>query len=126
MYLISNLQSFMGTDCYTDYCMVVSKVRGIVSASKQTARKFDVERFSLKKLGELEVQEQYQIKVSNKFTTLENLNDRMYVEVGFIIKCVYCVYHPVCLLCGVELKNVMIIFTVCFCWILETSLLQCP
>jgi hypothetical protein len=33
-----------------------------------------VERFNLKKLSELEVRKQYQIKISNRFAALENLN----------------------------------------------------
>jgi hypothetical protein len=32
-----------------------------------------VERFTLKNLSELEVREQYQIKISNRFAALENL-----------------------------------------------------
>jgi len=42
-----------------------------------TARKhnFDVERFKLRKLNELEGRKQYQIKISNRFAVLENLND---------------------------------------------------
>jgi len=34
-----------------------------------------VERFNLRKLNELEVNKQYQITISNRFTALENLND---------------------------------------------------
>jgi hypothetical protein len=47
-----------------------SKTGGI----KQAAQKFDAERFNLKKLSELEVRKQYQIKISNRFAALENLN----------------------------------------------------
>jgi hypothetical protein len=42
--------------------------------SKQVAQLFDAERFNLKKLSELEVRKQYQIKISNRFAALENLN----------------------------------------------------
>jgi hypothetical protein len=42
---------------------VVAKVRERLAVSKQAAQKFDMERFNLWKLGELEVREQYQIKV---------------------------------------------------------------
>jgi hypothetical protein len=35
----------------------------------------DVETFNLTKLNELEVRKQYHIKISNRFTTLENLSD---------------------------------------------------
>jgi hypothetical protein len=34
-----------------------------------------VERFNLRKLSELEVGKKYQINISNRFATLENLND---------------------------------------------------
>jgi 50S ribosomal subunit-associated GTPase HflX len=46
-----------------------------LAVSQQAAQKFDVERFNLRKLSELEVTEQYQVKVSNRFAALENLND---------------------------------------------------
>jgi hypothetical protein len=32
-----------------------------------------MERFSLKKLNDVEGKEQYRVEISNKFTTLENL-----------------------------------------------------
>jgi hypothetical protein len=51
---------------------LVAEVRERLAVTKQ-AHKFDVERFNLKKLNELEVRKQYQIKVSNRFTALENL-----------------------------------------------------
>jgi len=44
-----------------------------VSAGKQTAKKFDKERFNVKNLNDVEVKEQYQVKISNRFAALENL-----------------------------------------------------
>jgi hypothetical protein len=43
-------------------------------------QKFDVERFNLKKkkLNNVEVKEQYQVKISNRFVALENLDDIVY------------------------------------------------
>jgi len=38
------------------------KVREILAVSKQAAQKVDVERFNLRKISELEVRKQYQIK----------------------------------------------------------------
>jgi hypothetical protein len=38
-------------------------------------QKFDVVRFNLKKLNDVEVKEQYQIKISYMFADLENLDD---------------------------------------------------
>jgi len=46
-----------------------------MAVSKQAAQKSDVERFNLRKLNELDVRKQYQIKISNRFSTMENLND---------------------------------------------------
>jgi len=34
-----------------------------------------MERFNFRKLSELEVKKQYQIKISNRFAALENLNE---------------------------------------------------
>ena len=44
----------------------------ILTVSKQAAQKFDVERFILRKLCELEVKKQYKIKISKIFAALEN------------------------------------------------------
>jgi len=51
---------------------VVAEVRNRITSSKQAAQKFDRERFNPRKLNELEVRKQYQIKISNKFADLEN------------------------------------------------------
>ena len=49
------VQSFGGADYDTDHYLVVAKVRERLTASKQTAEKFDGNRFNLRKLNELEV-----------------------------------------------------------------------
>ena len=54
---------------------MVAKVRERWAVSKQAAQKFDMERFNLRKLNELEVRKQYQIKISNRFAFFENLSD---------------------------------------------------
>jgi len=46
-----------------------------LAISRQTAHKFDVDRLNLRKLNELEVRKQCQIKISNRFAALENLSD---------------------------------------------------
>jgi len=54
---------------------VVAKVREKSAVSKKkTTQNFDVKRFNLRKLSELEVTKQYQIKISNRFAALENLS----------------------------------------------------
>jgi len=55
--------------------MVLTKVRERLTVSKQAAQKLDGERFNLRKLNELEVRKQYQIKISKRFAASENLSD---------------------------------------------------
>ena len=63
-----------GGDCDTDHCLVVAKVREKQALIKQAAQDFDVERLNIRKLSELEVRKQCQIKISNKFAASETLN----------------------------------------------------
>jgi len=72
---ILDVHSFRGADCDTDHYVVVAKVRERLAVSKQAAQKFDVERFNLMKLNELEVRKQYQIETSNRFAALDNVSD---------------------------------------------------
>jgi hypothetical protein len=71
---ILDVRSFRGADCDPDHYLVVAKVRERLTVSKQAAQKFDAERFNLKKLSELEVRKQYQLKISKRFAALGNLN----------------------------------------------------
>jgi hypothetical protein len=54
---------------------VVAKVSESLAVSKQAAQKFDVPKFNLRKLNELEVMKEYQIEISNRFAALETWND---------------------------------------------------
>jgi len=56
----------MGDDCDTDNYLVAAKVTEHLQLSKQAAQKFNVVRFSLRKLRELEVRKQDQIKISHR------------------------------------------------------------
>jgi hypothetical protein len=53
---------------------VVEKVRERLVTSKETTHRFHTERFSLKKLNEVDGKEQYQVEISNRFTASENLD----------------------------------------------------
>jgi hypothetical protein len=50
------------------------KVRKRLAVSKQTTHRFHMERFSHKKLNEIEGNEKYCVEISNRFTALENLD----------------------------------------------------
>ena len=72
---IHDVRSSRGPECDTDHYVVDTKVRERLTASKQTAQKFDMERFNLRKLNGLEVKKPYEIKISNMSAALENLRD---------------------------------------------------
>jgi hypothetical protein len=55
----------------TLYCVIANVRKG----RKQAAHKFNVERFNLRKLNDLEVRKEYHIKMSNRLADFENLND---------------------------------------------------
>jgi len=54
---------------------VIVKFRERLVVGKQAAKRFDWQRFNLKKLNEPEVREQYQNEITNRFAALVNLND---------------------------------------------------
>jgi hypothetical protein len=53
---------------------VVAKVRERLAVNKQTSHRFNMERFNLKKLNEVEGKEQFRVEVSNGFAALEDLD----------------------------------------------------
>jgi len=66
---------------------VVAEVRERLAVSEQAALTFDMERINLRKQSELEVTKQFQIKISNVFATLENLNDsKVIIRLGKTLK----------------------------------------
>jgi hypothetical protein len=66
---------FRGANRNTDYYLVAAKVRKRLSVSKRAAQKYYMDRMNFKKLNDMEVKEEYQIKSSNRFVDLENLDD---------------------------------------------------
>jgi hypothetical protein len=51
---------------------MVEKVRERLAVSKQKTHRFHMERFNLKKVNEVEGEEQYGVEITNKFSALEN------------------------------------------------------
>jgi hypothetical protein len=50
---------------------VVAKLRERQAVSKRTTQKFDMEKFNLKKLDEVEGKEEYRVEISTRFAALE-------------------------------------------------------
>jgi hypothetical protein len=72
---IIDVRSVRRVDCDTDYYLVVAQVGERLEVSKQAAQKFDAERFNVRNQNGMEVRKKYQIEISNRFASLENLND---------------------------------------------------
>jgi hypothetical protein len=73
--IVLDISSVRGADCDTDHYLVVTNVRERLAVSKRATQKSDMERLNLKQLNEVEGKEQYQVKISHRFTALENLRD---------------------------------------------------
>ena len=54
---------------------MIIKLRERLAVDKQAEQMFDRQIFTLRKLNEPEVREQYQIEITNRFAALKNLND---------------------------------------------------
>jgi len=72
---VLEVRRFRGGDCDTDHYLVIAKFRERIAGCKQAAQRFDRQRFFLRNLNEPEVRKRYQIKITNRFAALENVND---------------------------------------------------
>jgi hypothetical protein len=59
---------------------VVEKVRERLAVNKQRSQRFDMERFTLKKLNKEEGKEQFHVEVSNRFAALEDLDAEVVIN----------------------------------------------
>jgi hypothetical protein len=76
-------RSFKVADCGSDHYLVVAKVRKRLAVNKQSPQGFHMERFSLKKLNEVEGKEQYRVEVSNRSAALEDLDVEVEINIAW-------------------------------------------
>jgi hypothetical protein len=65
-----------GADCDTDHYSVHDNVKERLSVTKRVAQTMDMDRFNLSNLNEEEVKIQYRVTSTNKFVSLENLQEK--------------------------------------------------
>jgi hypothetical protein len=71
---VHNVQSFRAADCDAGHYLVVAKIRKRLAVNKQRSQRFNIKRFNLKKLNEVEGKEQFHVEVSNSITALEDMD----------------------------------------------------
>jgi hypothetical protein len=64
----------------TTHYLVVVKVRERLAVNKQRSHRFDMERFNLKKLNDVESKEQFCVEVSNRFAVLDDLDTEVEIN----------------------------------------------
>jgi hypothetical protein len=70
---VLDVRSFRAADCDKNHYLVVAKIRERLAVNKQGSHKFQMERFNLNKLNEVEGKEKHRVEVSNRFAALEDL-----------------------------------------------------
>jgi hypothetical protein len=77
---ILDVRSFRAADCDSDHYLVVAKFRERLAVNKQRSQRFNMKRFNLKKLNDVEGKEQFRFEVSNRFAALEDLDTEVEIN----------------------------------------------
>jgi hypothetical protein len=77
---VLDVRSFRAADCGSDHYLVVAKVRERLTVNKQRSQRFNMERFNLKELNDIEGKEQFRVEVSNRFAALEDWDTEMEIN----------------------------------------------
>jgi hypothetical protein len=59
---VLNVSSFRAADCDSDHYLVAAKVRERLAVNKQISQRFNMERFNLKKLNDVEVKRNFVLR----------------------------------------------------------------
>jgi hypothetical protein len=66
---VLDVLSFRAADCDSDHYLVVAKVRKRLAVNKQRSQRFNMERFNLKKLNDVEGKGQFRLRSHIKIWT---------------------------------------------------------
>jgi hypothetical protein len=77
---VLDVRSFRAAYCDSDHYLLVAKVEERLAVNKQRSQRFNLERFNLKKLNDVEGKEQYLVEVSNRFAVLEDLDTEVEIN----------------------------------------------
>jgi hypothetical protein len=61
----------------------LDRIRERLAVNKQRSQRFHMERFSLKKLNQVEGKEQFRVEVSNRFAALEDLDTEVEINIAW-------------------------------------------
>jgi hypothetical protein len=77
---VLDVRSFRAADCDSDHYLVMAKVKERLAVNKQRSQRFNMERFNLKKLNDVEGKEQFRVEVSNRFVALKGLDTEVEIN----------------------------------------------
>jgi hypothetical protein len=77
---VLDVRSFRAADCDSDHYLLVAKVGERLPVNIQRSQRFNMERFNLKKLSEVEGKEQCHAWVSHRFSAVEDLDTEVEIN----------------------------------------------
>jgi hypothetical protein len=66
-----------------DHCALVTKIRERLSLSNRTTQKFDMERYNLRRVNEVKVSKEYQVKIRNRVCSCGDSANSMGIAMDF-------------------------------------------
>ncbi|KDR16680.1 hypothetical protein L798_09070 [Zootermopsis nevadensis] len=72
---IVDVRSHRGADCDSGHYLVTENLRVRILARKETGQVYRTEKFNVERLIDVETKQEYQLKISNRLATLQNVEE---------------------------------------------------